>query len=549
MYIDKSTVKGKYTRYLLRESYREDGKVKHRTVGNISHCSPETINAIRLALKHKGDLKSLVCAADDVSCRQGLSVGAVWLIQSLAKRLGITQALGSTRQGKLALWQVIARVIDQGSRLSAVRLGGTHAACDILGLQNFNEDDLYRNLDWLHKNQQKIENRLFKKMVKENKKPGLYLYDVTSSYLEGWFNELAAFGYNRDGKRSKKQIVIGLLCNEQGRPISIEVFKGNTQDPKTIPSQLRKLAQRFGGGPITFVGDRGMLKSAQVQSVLQEGFHYITAITRPQIQTLLRNGDIQLGLFDSELAEVTTEKGQRYILRRNPVRAEEIARARYSKFDSLLAKARELNEYLQAHPRAHEEVAVRKVREFCQKLRIDNWVDISVSSRRISVERREEALMECSKLDGCYVLKTDLEATEASKETIHARYKDLSLVEVAFRTSKTVHLEMRPINVRLANRTQAHAFVVMLAYHIVRELRQRWCSFNLTVEEGINELGKFCAMQIQIGRQPAYNKIPDPRPLSKELLEAAGVRLPSVLPCSGIRVATRKKLPERRSRT
>ena len=215
MYVD-STTQGKYTRHLLRESFREDGKVKHRTIANLSRCPKEEIDGIRLALKHKKDLAALVSIPEVVSCKQGLSVGAVWLVYDLARQLGITKALGTSREGKLALWQVIARVIDQGSRLSAVRLAGHHAACDILGLGAFNEDDLYENLDWLDKHQARIEDRLFKTLHAENK-PGLYLYDVTSSYLEGCCNELGAFGYNRDGKRGKQQMWATEACSKANR--------------------------------------------------------------------------------------------------------------------------------------------------------------------------------------------------------------------------------------------------------------------------------------------------------------------------------------------
>ena len=221
----------------LRQSYRQDSKVKHRTIANLSSCSEQEIEAMRLALKHKDDLTKLAALPDVVSVGQGPSVAAVWLIHSIARQLKITDALGNSREGKLALWQVIARVIDQGSRLSAVRLAQSHACCEILGLGSFNEDHLYANLDWLDKNQAKIEDSLFGLSYSKNK-PSLYLYDVTSSYLEGHNNELAAFGYNRDGKKGKRQIVIGLLCDCNGRPLSIEVFAGNTSDPSTVASQI-----------------------------------------------------------------------------------------------------------------------------------------------------------------------------------------------------------------------------------------------------------------------------------------------------------------------
>ena len=186
MYVDTSTINqnGKsYTRHLLRESYREEGKVKHRTIANLSRCTPAEIEAIRLALRHKDDLTRIAPVKESVVTRQGLSVGAVWVVYEVSRQLGIVDALGKSREGKLSLWQVIARVIDQGSRLSAVLLAGSHAACDVLHLDKFNEDDLYENLDWLCENQGKIEGRLFQE--RHGKKPGLYLYDVTSSYLGG----------------------------------------------------------------------------------------------------------------------------------------------------------------------------------------------------------------------------------------------------------------------------------------------------------------------------------------------------------------------------
>lgn len=361
MYVDVSSVRQGakiYTRYLLRESYREEGKVKHRTIANLSHCSPQEIEAIRLALRHKENLQALTPADSPVVLTQGPSIGAVWLLYTLTRQLGIEQALGPTREGKLALWQVIARVLDQGSRLSAVRLATTHAACDVLGLNRFDEDDLYANLEWLSTHQTEIEDRLFWQRGAPSP-TGLFLYDVTSSYLEGKHNALGAFGYNRDGKRGKPQSVIGLLCDGQGRPLSIEVFAGNIQDPKTFTSQIKKVAERFGGGEVTFVGDRGMIKGPQIEALSDHQFHYITAITKPQIEALLKNEVLQLSLFDETLAEITTEEGIRYILRRNPNRAEEIAGAREDKYQTLSQAVEALNHYLSAHPRARVEVALR----------------------------------------------------------------------------------------------------------------------------------------------------------------------------------------------
>jgi transposase len=546
MYVDASTVRQddkSYTRYLLRESYREGKKVKHRTIANLSKCSPEEIAAIRLALRHKKDLSQLIGQSKVVSLRQGLSVGAVWLIYDMARQLGIAEALGPTRQGKLALWQVIARVINQGSRLSAVRLAGTHAACDVLGLGNFDEDDLYDNLDWLCENQAAVEDKLFRRRPGN---PGLFLYDVTSSYLEGTENELSAFGYNRDGKKGKRQIVIGLLCDESGVPISVEVFTGNTQDTRTFASQIQKVAERFGGGEVTFVGDRGMIKSEQVKELGTHGFHYITAITKPQIETLLKGGLIQMDLFDQGLAEVTGVDGIRYVLRRNPARAEEIRKSREDKLLSLRKGIDKQNEYLKEHPRAKAKTALDKLQGKCQRLKLSKWASVSAEGKEIFLSTDHGALKEEAKLDGCYVLKSDLSGEVATKETIHDRYKDLSFVESAFRSSKTVQLELRPIHVRLATRTRGHVFVVMMAYRIIQELAVRWEHLDVTVKEGIDELATLCANEVSFNGKEQCNQIPQPRASVKRLIEAGHVQMPEVLPSKGVIVTTKKKLTSRR---
>src|SRR5438128_1280661 len=490
MYIDTSHITrgGKtYTRHLLRESYRAHGKVLHRTIANVSHCSEAEIEAMRLALRHKEALEELGTIQDAVTLKQGVSFGAVWTVYHVARRLGIAKALGTTREGKLALWQVIARVIDQGSRLSAVRLAMSHAACDVLGLGTFDEDALYENLDWLAGAQAFVEDRLFAQRTK-TKPVSLFVYDVTSSYFEGTQNALAAFGYNRDGKKGKLQIVIGLLCDEDGHPVSIEVFPGNTQDPHTVAAQIDKLKGRFGVTAITFVGDRGMSKGQQVEDLAQHGFHYITAITKPQIEKLLRTGTLQMDLFDQELAEVLTDEGIRYVLRRNPVRAQEVRDTRHAKLTTLQAQVAKHNQYLADHPRAHVPGALQKLVARAKTLRLSDWVELTVEERTITLTVKTSAQQEAAKLDGCYVLKTDLTPAQAPKELVHDRYKDLASVEQAFRSCKTVHLEVRPIFLRREARTRAHALVVMLAYQIIRSLASCWSAFDVTVEEGLHAL-------------------------------------------------------------
>jgi hypothetical protein len=269
MHVDDQTYQknGKtYRRALLRNSYRKNGKVHHDTIANLSMCSVEEIEVIKFALKNKKNLTALKIPGEKLQTRQGMSVGAVWLLYQLAKRLGIEKALGRRKEAKQALWMVISAVIGSVSRLSATRLAQSHAACDILRLDGFCEDDLYDALDWLGENQNQIEDRLFKDRYK-NKTPNLFLYDVTSSYFEGDKNELADYGLNRDGKKGKKQIVIGLLTDDEGYPVSCEVFRGNTKDTQTFKSQVEKVAKRFSIEKVTFVGDRGMIKSAQISEL------------------------------------------------------------------------------------------------------------------------------------------------------------------------------------------------------------------------------------------------------------------------------------------
>lgn len=548
MYVDVSTVRQgtkTYTRFLLRESFRENGKVKHRTIANLSQCALQEIEAIRLALRHKENLSALQPVQPAIVLKQGPAFGAVYLLHEVARSLGIDQALGTTREGKLALWQVIARVLDQGSRLSAVRLASAHGAGEVLGVERFDEDALYANLDWLAAQQTKIEERLFAQRPPSTPR-GLFLYDVTSSYLEGKHNAFGAFGYNRDKKRGKPQVVIGLLCDGTGRPLSIEIFPGNTQDTKTFASQIDKVAQRFGGGEITFVGDRGMIKTPQIEALGAEKFHYITAITKPQIETLLKQGTLQMSLFDESVAEITPSEGDRYVLRRNPHRAQEIAAAREDKYQTLRNAVVASNAYLATHRRAHPTLALEKLRRRAQQLQIHLWTTLTLEQRTLTLEKNTPALTESAKLDGCYVLKTDLPPLSASKELVHERYKDLALVEWAFRESKTVHLEMRPIYVRLESRTRGHALVVMLAYLLIHTLAQHWRHLDLTVQEGLDQLATLCLTEVQLPNQPPAYQLPIPRASVQQLLDAAHVRLRTKIAHSGIVVTTKTKLTQRR---
>lgn len=536
---------------LLRETYRETGegrsKVKHRTLLNLTHHPAAEVAAISLGLQYKGDLEKLrSLLGGEAEFRQGPSVGAVWALMEVARRTGLAPALGKGREGRLALWQVLARVIDQGSRLSAVRLAGEHAAAAILGLGPFDEDDLYAAMDWLDSRQARIEAGLFSRR-RAGRPPELFLYDVTSSYLEGDCNAYAEYGYNRDKKRGKKQIVVGLLVDGEGCPVSVEVFAGNTSDVLTVESQVRKLAARFGAKAVTLVGDRGMLKSAQLEDLSAAGFHYLTAITKPQIEALISAGVFQLGMFDEKVCEVAVE-GVRYLLRKNPVRAAEVAAGREDKFRCLERRAAKRNAFVAEHPRAKVETGARDLEAYGKRLRIDGWARVRVEGRTLVVERDAAAFAQASRLDGCYVLKSDVPPAAADAETLHARYKDLTEVERAFRVMKTVHLEVRPIFVQTAAHTRAHVFIVMLAFLLRRELEAAWRHLDLTVEEGLSHLSTLCAQEIVIAENSGCLTVPKPRPSILALFTSLGIPPPEALPRNAVPVATKRKLPSRRKK-
>ena len=539
-----------YEQVLIRESYREKGaaktRVKHRTLLNITKCPRAVQDAIALALKDPERILEQAQRQEKAfTLHEQRSVGAVWAVAKVAERLGIVKALGQGRQGQLALWQIIARVIEQGSRLSAVRLHETHALAEVVGLeQGFNEEDLYENLAWICEQQHRIEKRLFTSRL-GNEKPSLFLYDVTSSYLEGDHNALAAWGYNRDKKKGKKQIVIGLLCDATGEPVSVEVFSGNTQDPQTVASQIRKSVDRFGCSTVTFVGDRGMIKSGQREELKAAGFHYITAITKPQIEKLLRDGAIQMELFDENICEVCHDE-QRLILRRNPVRATELSASRQSKRAAVEACCAEQNLYLREHLKAQTETALKRVQKKIDKLQVSSWLQVKNDERALCIVVDQEALESAARLDGCYVLTSDLSSECIDAQTIHGRYKDLAHVERGFRTSKTGHLELRPIYVRTESSTRGHVFIVMLAYLIRRELERAWSAMNLTVEEGLDSLKTLCAMTVSFGKDCTLQKIPVPREQSQQLLASLDIQIPVVLPGRKVKVATKRKLQSQR---
>lgn len=491
MYIQriyKKTATKTYTSVYLVENYREGNKVKHRLISNLSKWPQEMISNFEALLKGQK-----IVDISNLELSQGKSFGAIYVISEIAKRLGISAALGNTKQAKLALLQIAGRIITQGSRNHLANEWVLGQSIDnVFNIKTLSEDDLYKNLIWLSEEQSQIEQRLFKYRNNDEPIKKMFLYDVTSSYLEGDKNELGEFGYNRDKKKGKKQIVIGLLTDDDGYPVSVEVFKGNTGDTKTVSSQLEKIKHNFGVEKIIFVGDKGMIKSAQIEELTSNDYQwdYLTTITKQQIQTLISEDVIQLELFEDELIEVEVNNGIRYILRRNSTRATELKLSRQSKIDSVKKYANTLNVYLEEHQKAKTDVALRKIEEKISTLKLNNFIIYTSNERIISIETDNVKLAEYAKLDGCYVVKTNVPKEYLDKQTAHDRYKDLAQVEFAFRTMKTTLEEVRPIFVRKAEQTRGHVFVVMLGYMIVKYITDKLSDLNYSRKWIIESLDK-----------------------------------------------------------
>ena len=464
-------------------NYRENGKVKHKVISNLSSWPSELIDQFEALLKG-----NKITKLEDLNYTQGKAYGAIKIINEIAEQLGIKKALGSNKQGNLCMLMIMGRILTNGSRLHLCNWAQDQAIEDVLNISNFNEDDLYSALDWICDNQKKIEKKLF---VKKNttKIEELFLYDITSTYLEGELNELAAYGYNRDGKKGKKQIVVGLMTDKDGTPVSIEVFKGNMQDSKTVISQIKKLANDFGVKKVIFVGDRGMIKKSAIEEITEENWHYITAITKPQIEKLIEDNVIQLGLFDENLHEVE-HKNIRYILRRNNHRKEEIQKNRELKIEYINKKIEEKNKYLEEHKKSQVESAKENIEKIIKKLKMQEIIKFEIKERKIEHTLNKEELEKKSLLDGCYVLTTDIPCNQIDKEIIHKRYKDLYEVEKAFRTIKTGLLEIRPIFLRKEKRTRGHVFICMLSYMITKYIWEKLKELEIQQEYIFQTLDK-----------------------------------------------------------
>jgi transposase len=479
MYIEAVPNRNSPPAILLRESYRVHGKVKKRTLLNLSDWPPAMVEGLRALLKGGTVLPP---GEEAIAIKRSLPHGHVAAVLGTLRRIGLDRLLGpaGNRCRDLVIAMIVARLIAPVSKLATAKaLDPTTAASSlgtVLGLGEVDEDELYTALDWLLERQPQIEAALAKRHLKNGT---LVLYDVSSSYLEGRCCELAQLGYNRDGKRGKLQIVYGLLCAPEGCPVAIEVFEGSTGDPATLAAQIGKLKQRFDLSHVVLVGDRGMITQARLdEDIKPAGLDWITALRAPQIRALLDAGAFQLSLFDErDLASITTDDypGERLIVCRNPGLT--VARRR-KREDLLAATERDLAPIQNAIRRASKplrgeaEIGLR-VGAVIGKYKMAKHFTLTITDTDFGFARKQDAIDAEARLDGIYVVRTSLPAKVLDDTASVRAYKSLAQVERAIRSIKTVDLQVRPIFHWLAPRVRAHICLCMLAYHVEWHMRQR----------------------------------------------------------------------------
>ena len=479
MYIESVPNRHSPPAILLRESYREGGRVKKRTLLNLSDWPADRIAGFKMLLKG-----GTVVPSDQqaITIIRSLPHGHVVAALGTARKIGLDRLLGpdGNRCRDLVLALVVSRLLDPGSKLAAARALSPDTASSSLGQQlglgPVDEDELYIALDWLAVRQPAIETTLAKDHLAGGT---LVLYDVSSSYMEGRCCPLAQYGYNRDGKRGKLQIVYGLLCAADGCPVAIEVFDGSTADPVTLTSQVTKLKERFGLDHVVLVGDRGMITQARIAEDLSTaGLDWITALRAPAIKILRDAGALQMSLFDErDMAAITSPDfpGERLIVCRNQALAAERARRRE---DLLAATERELAGIAAAVARQRQPLRGAaaiglKVGAVLDRHKMAKHFTLDIADNRFGFSRKTEDIAAAAALDGIYVVRTSLPATVLDDPTTVRSYKSLSLVERAFRCLKSVDLQIRPVYHWLADRVRAHVFLCMLAYYLEWHMRQR----------------------------------------------------------------------------
>jgi transposase len=479
MYIEAVPNRNSPPAILLRESYRHEGKVRKRTLCNLSDWSPAHIEGLRGVLKGG----TVIPAGQDAfTLTRSLPHGHVAAALGTARRIGLDRLLGpdGDRCRDLVLALLIGRILDPVSKLAAARTLSPETASsslgEALGLGAVADDELYAALDWLLARQPAIETALAKRHLQNGT---LVLYDVSSSYLEGRCCPLAQRGYSRDGKKGMLQIVYGLLCAPDGCPVAIEVFEGNTADPMTLAPQIDKLKQRFGLTHVVLVGDRGMITEARISADIRSaGLDWISALRGPAIKDLLNSGVIQLTLFDTrDMASITSPDfpGERLVVCRNPDLAAERARKReelLAATETDLAAIKTRVDRKRKPLRGTAEIALA-VGEVFNTHKMKKHFDLTITDDAFSYARKSAEIAAEAATDGLYVVRTSLaEATLGDADAVRS-YKSLSLVERAFRCIKTVDLHVRPVYHWLEGRVRAHVFLCMLAYYLEWHMRRR----------------------------------------------------------------------------
>ena len=477
MYIESVPNRSSPPAVLLRESYRDHGKVKKRTLANLSKWPPALVEGLKVLLKGGTAVTRLDTAFDIVrSTPHGHVAAVLGAVRKLRLERIIAGAPCPERARVLAL--IAARILEPGSKLATARgldeATARHSLAEELGLEHTDEDDLYAAMDWLVERQDAIERRLAKRHLTDG---ALVLYDLTSVYLEGRCCPLAKRGYSRDGKRGKLQIEFGLLCNQHGCPVAVEVFEGNTADPATVAVQLDKLRRRFGLNRVVLVGDRGMLTEARIREEVQPaGLDWISALRAPAIRALVESAAVQLSLFDhTDLVEVHTHAypGERLMVCRNPLLAAERARKR----EELLYATEALLDPIVAATgrekrrlRGKEKIGVR-VGKVVGKYKMAKHFELDITEDSFAYRRDHQSIAAEAALDGLYIVRTSVPASELDAQQTVRAYKSLSTVERAFRSFKTVDLKVRPVYHHAPDRVRAHVFLCLLAYYVEWHMR------------------------------------------------------------------------------
>jgi len=484
MYIDHVPNRGSPPAILLRESYREGGKVKKRTLANLSPLPDHAIEAVERALAGE----TLVAADDAFEIVRSRPHGDVAAVVGAMQHLGLPRLLSTRKHGKrqLCLAMIAARILDPCSKLAtAQRLSDetlSSSLGEVLGIGHVDADDLYEALDWLRRGQSRIEEKLAGRHLEDGER---VLWDATTVPFESHTCELAAFGRPKKGK-SQLQVVFGLLASEEGIPVAVEVFAGNTSDPETVGTALDRVQDRFGLERITMVGDRGMITDARIDEELRpRGVDWITALRSPTIRKLMREGPLQLSLFDDQdLAEIASPDfpGERLIACRNPLLAADRARTRQELLAATEPKLRKIVDATRREKRplrGKDKIGVR-VGRVLEKSKVGKHFRYEITEDSFAFERDEASIAEESALDGIYVIRTNVAKEELEAEAVVQAYKDLTKVEQAFRGLKDFAIEVEPIRHRLEKRVRAHVFLCMLAFYVRRHMERALAPLLLT---------------------------------------------------------------------